>query len=69
VPKSAIQQQDGKDVVWVVQNGRAERRAVTVSLTVGEDTQLGAGVAAGEKVVAKVPTGLTGGTKLKEIKP
>src|SRR4030095_9694476 len=26
VPKSAIQQQEGRDVVWVVQNGRAERR-------------------------------------------
>lgn len=69
VPKSAIQQQDGKDVVWVMQNGRAERRAVTVSLTVGEDSQLSSGVAAGEKVVAKVPTGLTGGTRLKEMKP
>ncbi|MCW5551463.1 MAG: efflux RND transporter periplasmic adaptor subunit [Verrucomicrobiae bacterium] len=69
VPKSAIQQQDGRDIVWVVQNGRAERRAVTVSLTVGGDTQLSAGVAAGERVVARVPAGLTGGTKLKEIKP
>ena len=69
VPKSAIQQQNGQDVVWVVQHGRAERRAVTVNLTVGEDTQLSAGVAVGEKVVAKIPTGLTGGTKLKEIKP
>ncbi len=69
VPKSAIQQQDGRDVVWVAQNGRAERRAVTVSLTVGEETQLSAGVAAGEKVVAKVPSGLTSGTKLKETKP
>ncbi len=69
VPKSAIQQQDGRDIVWVVQNGRAERRAVTVSLTVGGDTQLSAGVAAGESVVARVPAGLTAGTKLKEIKP
>src|SRR5688572_1135337 len=59
VPKSAVQQQEGRDIVWVVQNGRAERRAVTVSLTVGEETQLSAGVAAGEQVVAKVPGGLT----------
>src|SRR5437667_3352752 len=33
VPKTAIQQQDGHDAVLVVQNGRAERRAVTVSST------------------------------------
>jgi RND family efflux transporter MFP subunit len=69
VPRSALQQQDGRDVVWVVQNGRAERRAVTVSLTLGEDTQLSAGVSAGEKVVAKVPSGLTAGAKVKEMKP
>ena len=69
VPKSAVQQQDGRQVVWVVQNRRAERRAVTVNLTLGEDSQLSAGVTAGEKVVAKVPTGLTDGAKLKEIKP
>ncbi len=69
VPKSALQQQDGRDVVWVVQNGRAERRAVTVSLTVGEETQLSAGVSAGEKIVARVPTGLTDGANLKELKP
>src|SRR5207237_800120 len=29
VPKAAIQQRDGRDVVLVVQNGVAERRAVT----------------------------------------
>jgi len=69
VPKSALQQQDGRDVVWVVKEGRAERRAVTVSLTVGEETQLSAGVAAGEKIVAKVPSGLTAGAKVKEMKP
>jgi HlyD family secretion protein len=69
VPKSALQQQDGRDVVWVVQGGRAERRAVTVSLTVGEETQLSAGVSAGEKIVARVPAGLTDGANLKEVKP
>ena len=29
----AVRQQDGRDVVLVVQSGRAERRAVTVSQT------------------------------------
>src|SRR5712691_3372043 len=32
VPKTAVQQRDGRDVVLVVQNGRTERRAVTVSI-------------------------------------
>jgi len=68
VPKSAIQQQDGRDVVWVVQDGRVERRAVSVSLTVGEETILSAGVSAGEKIVANAPPGLVNGAKVKEKK-
>jgi HlyD family secretion protein len=69
VPKSAVQQQDGRDVAFVVQNGRAERRAVTVSSTVGDETVIGAGVSAGEKVVVDSPAGLKDGAKVKEAKP
>lgn len=69
VPKSAVQQQDGRDVVFVVQKGRVERRAVTVSLTSGEEAVISAGVSAGDKVVMKAPAGLTDGSKVKETKP
>src|SRR5262249_42732601 len=31
VPKTAVQEQDGRKMVFVVQNNRAERRAVTVA--------------------------------------
>lgn len=68
VPKSALQQADGRDVVWVVQNQRAERRAVTVSLTTTDEVMLTAGVAAGERVVVKSPGGLSTGAKVKETK-
>jgi HlyD family secretion protein len=66
VPKSAVQNQDGRDVVFVVQHGRAERRAVTVSDTQGDDSVLSAGVAGGEKVIAEPPAGLTDGMAVKE---
>lgn len=69
VPKSAIRQQDGRDVVLVVQNGKAERRAVTVNSTGGNEAVIGAGVSAGEKVIADSPSGLTDGVKVKEAKP
>ena len=69
VPKNSVQQQDGRDVVFVVQNGKAERRAVTVSSTGGDDTVIGAGVSAGERVVVDSPAGLTDGAKVKEAKP
>lgn len=69
IPKTAIQQLEGRDIVWVAKNGQAERRAITVSLTMGEEAQLSAGVSAGEKVVAKPPADLTSGAKIKEMKP
>ena len=69
VPKSAIRQQDGRDVVLVVQNGKAERRAVSVSSASGNEAVIGAGVSAGEKVIADSPAGLTDGVKVKEAKP
>jgi HlyD family secretion protein len=69
VPKSAVQQQDGRDVVFVVQNDRAERRAVTVSSTSGNESELSAGVTAGEKVILNLPAGLNDGAKVREAKP
>jgi len=66
VPKTAIQQQDGHDAVLVVQNGRAERRAVTVSSTANDEAVLSAGLSAGEKVVADWPRGLGGGARVRE---
>jgi RND family efflux transporter MFP subunit len=66
VPKAAVLSRDGRDVVFVVQNGRAERRAVTVSDTQGDSSVLSAGVAAGEKVIAEPPAGLTDGIAVKE---
>lgn len=68
VPKTALQQQDGRDVVLVVQNARAERRAVTVSTTRGDEVVISAGVAAGERVVADWLPGLKDGSAVAEKK-
>jgi len=67
VPKTAVQQQDGRDVVLVVQRGRAERRAVTVHSTTADEAIIGSGLAAGEKIIADWPQGLTGGMRIKEL--
>ncbi|HEU0037729.1 MAG TPA: efflux RND transporter periplasmic adaptor subunit, partial [Verrucomicrobiae bacterium] len=69
VTKSALQQQGGRDVVWVVQNGRAERRAVTVSSMGGDESVISAGVSGGERVVVNPPAGLKNGDPVKEKKP
>ncbi len=69
VPKSAVQQQDGRDVVLVVQDGRAARRAVTVNSTTALDAIISSGVVAGEKIVADWPEGLDDGMPVKELTP
>jgi RND family efflux transporter MFP subunit len=66
VPKTALQSQDGHDIVFIFQNGRAERRAVSVRITQGDDAVLSAGVSAGEKVIAEPPPGLKDGAAVKE---
>jgi RND family efflux transporter MFP subunit len=68
VPKSALESQDGHDVVFVARDGRVERRAITVSDTQGEDAVLSAGVSAGEKVVVNPPPVLKDGAQVKEKK-
>jgi RND family efflux transporter MFP subunit len=66
VPKTAVRQLDGHDVVFVVRDSRAERRAVTVSSTGADDAVISAGISAGEKV-ALAPSGeLADGTAVRE---
>ncbi|HEX5219812.1 MAG TPA: efflux RND transporter periplasmic adaptor subunit [Verrucomicrobiae bacterium] len=68
VPKSAIRSQDGRDIVLVVKNGKAERRAVSVNNIAEDEAVLGAGVSSGEKVITDSPAGLADGVKVKEAK-
>jgi RND family efflux transporter MFP subunit len=68
VPKSALESQDGHDVVFVAREGRVERRAVTVRDTQGDDSVLSAGVSAGEKIVVNPPPTLKDGAPVKEKK-
>jgi RND family efflux transporter MFP subunit len=69
VPKAAIQNRDGRDVVWVVRDGRVERRAVTVAQTNGDESTIAAGLSGGEKVVVNPPAGLADGAKISEKNP
>lgn len=69
VPKAALQQQNGRDVVLVVQNGRAERRAVTVGRTQTDEVVLSAGLTAGERVAVEWPPGWQEGALVREVTP
>jgi hypothetical protein len=52
--------------VFVIQDHRAERRAVTSAGTQGGDVLLSAGVSAGEKIVLDPPPGLGDGMPVEE---
>ncbi|MFO1477327.1 MAG: efflux RND transporter periplasmic adaptor subunit [Verrucomicrobiota bacterium] len=67
IPKSALRNRDGQDIVFVLENGRAERRAVAVILAVGDEITLSSGVSAGERVVTEGPLNLQDGERVKEL--
>jgi RND family efflux transporter MFP subunit len=69
VPKEALEQGDGRKVVWVVQGARVERRAVTAEPAPGGGFVVSAGLNEGEHVVINAPRGLTDGSRVIEKKP
>ncbi|HXT41021.1 MAG TPA: efflux RND transporter periplasmic adaptor subunit [Candidatus Angelobacter sp.] len=68
VPKTAVRRHDGRDVVWVVQAGRVERRAVTVGAALNDEVTIAAGLNGGERVVVEGPDDLADGVRVTEAK-
>ncbi len=58
VPRAAVRQEDGRQVVYVVLGDKLERRAVTVGPVEGDQVVVTAGVNAGEQVVVEGPANL-----------
>ena len=69
VPKEAVQKDNGRDVAWVVKDGKVERRAVTVANSSNGDTTLTSGLTPGETVVLNPPSTLTDGTPVSVENP
>jgi len=65
VPSVAIDRVDGAAFVWVVSDGRVERRAVTLGPESEGNTEVLAGVTSGEELVSPVVAGLEDGGKVK----
>jgi HlyD family secretion protein len=64
VPRAALRQDHGQQVVFVLRGDRVERRAVRVGTAPGDDAQVLAGLAPGEQVVVEGPAGLADGRKV-----
>jgi RND family efflux transporter MFP subunit len=65
VPAAAVQREGDNAYVWVVSEGRAERRAVTVGAESEGSVEVRAGVASGDELVSPVVQGLEDGGKVK----
>jgi RND family efflux transporter MFP subunit len=61
VPQSAIHDDAGKKVVYLVKDDKLERRAVTLGENRGSDIEITAGLAVGDTVVVSGPTDLRDG--------
>jgi RND family efflux transporter MFP subunit len=68
IPAEAVRRDGGRDVVFVVSNGRVERRAIAVSKSAGSTILVGSGLAAGERVVVEGPETLADGDPVRERK-
>jgi len=61
IPQSAVRDEAGKKIVFLVKDDKAERRAVTLGSVRGSDTEVIAGLTAGDTVVVKGPANLRDG--------
>jgi RND family efflux transporter MFP subunit len=66
VPSGALRRDGDQDVVYVVENDKAQRRAVTLGGKIGDSRQVLAGVSAGEAVIVDAPATLKDGTAVRE---
>jgi RND family efflux transporter MFP subunit len=65
LPREAVREAEGGQMVFLVRDGALERRAVSVGAAIGSDVEVTAGVSPGDQVVVKGPEGLHDGQRVK----
>lgn len=68
LPKTAVRRKNGRDQVFILEKGRAERRAITLGSARNDEVLVLAGLAAGEKVIVDGPENLAEGDRVQEAK-
>ena len=68
IPKAAVHEHEGRSVVWVVRDGRAERRAITLASKSSDEATVAAGVSGGERIVVEGAERLVDGARVTETK-
>ena len=65
VPKSALRRDGEQDIVFIVADSKAERRAVKVASTSGDTITLASGITEGENVIVEAPAELKDGARVR----
>ena len=65
IPKAAVRRDGDRDIVFVMQNDRAERRAVRVMSTNNDSARIAAGINAGDMVIVDAPAELKEGDRVR----
>jgi RND family efflux transporter MFP subunit len=69
VPNAALRKDGDRDIVFVVSDHRAQRRAVTLGAPSGDSRRVLAGVSPGETVIVDAPADLKDAVKVSEARP
>ena len=69
VPREALRDDNGQEVVFVFNEGRAQRRTLTLGGTVGDSRLVATGLSAGESVILDPPPTLKDGSAVMLAKP
>jgi RND family efflux transporter MFP subunit len=64
IPRAAVRSDNGKDVVYVIQQDRVERRAVNLGPDEGDQVAVSSGLSPGEQVVVEGPDTLADGDRV-----
>jgi RND family efflux transporter MFP subunit len=67
VPKSAVRREAGEDRVFLVQEGRARKRTVTIQRTDRDTVIVQGGLAPGDRVILDAPPRLADGARVREL--
>ena len=65
IPKTAVRRDGDQDIVFVVKDDKAERRAVRVLTAEGDNARIASGVSDGESVIIEGPPDLKDGDRVK----
>ncbi len=69
IPKAALHEANGKELVWVLDNGKAESRDVTLGAEKADEVVVSAGLRAGEKIILDESGPLADGAPVTEAQP